>query len=229
MIELRSGKQLVYYGGADAMTQAQQAVSWWLAGGIDPGIVGAAYGFKGATSKVDALINRNQPGTDDAIESAVAAWDAINGFKFRTDGYLLAGALTPGAATSIFCRFASVKVNDVGALFGSQNGSGKYYFVLPNYLGNVYWVYGDGIKTVAPGMVSGTMCISGGNGYRDGSVDYTGIGTWSGVNPYTINIGAYSLAGANGTQKLWGDIYYLSIYNAGLTPAQISALHTATL
>jgi hypothetical protein len=75
------------YGGISqlgASAKAQAVTPWWLAGGVSPANVVAAYQPKGAASLAASYINLANPGAFDAVPVAVPGWSAAAGWIFTS-------------------------------------------------------------------------------------------------------------------------------------------------
>jgi hypothetical protein len=97
---------------------ASHTRQWWLAGGIHPSQVVAAYQPKGAASLGDSYVNLANPGTNDAQVGVAPTLDG-SGWVFNGATQYLIGP--PINAAGMLIRYSDVTAIDFGVIAGAQN------------------------------------------------------------------------------------------------------------
>jgi hypothetical protein len=200
---------------------ASHTRQWWLAGGIHPSQVVAAYQPKGAVDLAASYVNLANPGTYDATPIVAPTLDS-NGWVFSGGTQCLDTGIIPGREWSMVIRLTGA---DAGILCGSLSGGDTRFFLGNNASG--YRQYANGPLLVVSGVVStGIMAICGANVYLNGSLDGT-IDTGSLVSTRPIYIGAANNLGTVLAPIGSGTINGFAAFNFSLTDAQIAALSAA--
>jgi len=197
--------------------------AWWLAGGINPANVVAAYQGKGAASYGDSKVNLAGDSTHNLTEGNAPAWDTLIGWTMNGNKWLETGIL-PTENMSAFVRFTSA--GNPSVLFGSYSGNNTTRFVIcPSFQGKKNYEHaGSYLGGNNTGYGFGSMAITGQSGYYHGLFDTAIPGTWSGTATKTIHIGHQ-----NGyTSYCDAVIIAMSFYANPITAEQIMALHQAT-
>lgn len=220
------------YGGlnAGAVGVAQGvAIPHWstLGGTIAPSHI-AAWTPKGALSLAASYVQYGALGSGLTVGLA-PTWDVTNGWMFANDAvstkYLKSGVI-PGNGWSIAIRFsnASTIIIILGARVSAPDNG---IFIRPNNSGVVTYSYGNR-KDVSPTMTSGTLCIAGSVGYRDGVSEATGLNAVITGSIYEIYIGTFNAAGtASPELSTTAYVQAVAFYDVTLTGAQAAALNTA--
>lgn len=216
---------------------------WWLSGGIAAANGIAAYQPKGAASLTASYTNLANPGIYDLSPITRApTWDAATGWYL--DGAIsLDGALT----ANINGRNAWTYLIRLGPT--AFAGSGSVVLSVVSNTGNAVapavviqpkrgttnrgYRNGSASLTVAGGAVAGdtTMAVANNKGYLAGSPE-TGTITLTELSANVLLIGCLANASPvwpTVTNTFAGYIKAVALYNTTLTPAQISALHTAVM
>ena len=177
-----------------------------------------AYQPKGAVDYATSKINLANPGTYDAADGAnFPTWNNVNGWIFDGINQFLTTGVVPAAGWSAIVRFSNVTNNFY--IFGGTGDESATLSIIPSFSDNKVYYYNGGFVAVAPGLLSGTLGVTGTDAYRNG-VDDGNIGAWVGAGG-AIDIGRL--------RADYGKAYIQAIafYNTILTAVQISALHTA--
>lgn len=157
-----------------------------------------------------------------ATPGVAPTWAARTGWGFNgTTQYLTTGVVPVGGLWSMLIRYSSL-VND-GYLCGSQNaGTAKFNISpRPNALGVDGWEYGATGKVDTTGSTNGVMGLVISNGYKNGLLTVTAMGTWAGT-PRAIFIGDRNVDGipyAGGYANV--KVQAFAIYSRVLTPAEM--------
>jgi len=203
---------------------ASHTRQWWLAGGIHPSQVVAAYQPKGAVDLAASYVNLANPGTNDA-QAGVAPTIGADGWVFNGTTQYLDTGVAPNNANS----FIAVRFSRANTSVGLQNiagsaaaGDTRFYM---NPVDNAAYSFGIGTRIIINGsyLVSGVMCIASSKGYINGV--QVASGSFPG-NTNPISIGA-SYNGTNVVFFYAGLIQAVVIGNATLTSAQVAALSAA--
>jgi hypothetical protein len=195
---------------------------WWLAGGIHPSQVVAAYQPKGAADLAASYVNLANPGTYDATP-IVAPTLGINGWEFSGGTQHLSTGIIPGRAWSMVVRFVGT---DVGFLCGALSG-GDTRFYLRGSNGSGLRHYANGVlRTISGAISTGVMAICGADAYLNGNSDGS-IVTGSLLTTHPIYIGALNNSGSALTPLGSGTINTFAVFNFSLTSIQIAALSAA--
>ena len=196
---------------------------WYLSGGIRAKNCLAAYQPKGADSKLDSLTNLANPGVNDAISNAFDAmgWDAVNGWDMLWQ-YVFCGGIAATPTTTMLVRFSDLTQADAHLCGNGVVESARFMGRVRQEYG-WYYVYGShtGIP-VAPYANSGVWGMAGNKGYRDGVLDFTSPGVFTGVSN-VLRIGHTELGGSPGKYQA------AAIYNIVLSPEQMLAVSNAML
>ena len=202
-----------------SVKRASSASTWWDLNGTITSCI-AAYQAKGAANYAASLVNLNNPGTNNATDSASPSWTSANGWQFNgTDQYLTTVIIT--GACAVIVRYSGC----LGYIFG---GSTAYYYPGVNIVNQWETFYQCHYSNVKGGDLdkrTGIAAIVGatgnaGVGYFNGSPQVSSLGT------HTAN--SASFIGRKWTNN-WGSGYVqaAAYYNTTLSEAQISNLTTA--
>lgn len=205
--------------------------NWW-----DPNNEGlcvwAAYQPKGAASFAASLLDLSGNGNNagDPGGAVTPAWDAVNGWKFDgIDDYL---------TTTFVPQIDQSQTMIVQFTNHPPAGTGKYiagsravavadrFYLAPDRgaINNV--LYGQGnFLGVIPKLLTGNLCVSGNQGYRNGIVDGGLIGVYGAIPTFPVWIGCVSLSGA-GTGFIDADVQAFALYDCTLTAPQVLAVAT---
>lgn len=196
---------------------------WYLSGGIRAKNCLAAYQPIGAASKNASFINLANPGVNDAFSSAPDAlgWDAVNGW-INTWPFIFCGGIAATKDTTMLVRFSDLEQADSHICGGGWVENSLFYGRIREGYG-WYYVYGSytGIP-VAPYANSGVWGMAGNLGYRNGILDYTSPGLFTGVSN-VLRIGHSGIGGSVGKYQA------AAIYNVILSPEQMIAVSNAML
>jgi hypothetical protein len=208
-------------------------LSWYLSGGIAAANCIAAYQPKGAANLAASYINLANPGTYNAAPGTAPTWDVTSGWKFNgSSQYLTTGGIQPdnNQTWTFISRFSNITaVAYSGPICTSNTTKTDLYFLIPyeqnppnkrRYLSGKAYVDGAAFTS------SGIMALAGVKTYFNGSSDSADIATGTGGTQAVLWMGA-AWNGASTYYYFTGYVQASAIYNATLTPAQISALTTA--
>jgi len=202
---------------------ASHTRQWWLAGGIHPSQVVAAYQPKGAVSLEASYVNLANPGTNDATVGVAPTLN--DGWVF--DGltqYLIGPTPTNGGA---FARYEMPSARWV-IVFGSDYGSNDNRFsVYPATGGTSAVSFRKGVTTTyGSPTLAGVIGMNGNNGVLNGAVVTAALGSITAAG--ACYIGAVNLSGVADDFFL-GNISAITFLSesAVLTSAQIAALSAA--
>lgn len=205
------------------VTEVVEDDSWWLAGGIDPAKIVAAYAPKGAASLVASYVNLANPGTYNAAPGVAPTFDTATGWTFDGTTQYLSTGFTPStnpANRSAIIRFSDV-TND-GALFGFVTGNNDIE-IFPNR-SNV--LYDNGTRlTIASVLTEGVLAVAGDKAYRNGVAEAGTMGPGADAMG-AIYVGARNFAAAINL-PIAGNIQAFALYNATLTADEIAAVTAA--
>jgi hypothetical protein len=200
--------------------------AWWLAGGIDPAVVVAAYQPKGAASLAASYVNLANPGTNDAAPGVAPTFDAATGWTFNGTQNLVTGILATGT-TTIVARFSDASNN--GYLLGVSETVARLGVSPRRGTGTVVRYLYSSVSSfvdISPGMSAGVLGLAGPNRYRDGASD----GAFSAETFTSISqmrIGAATDASAAAFAFFSGNIIAVAIASSTLTAGQVAALSAA--
>jgi hypothetical protein len=203
---------------------ASHTRQWWLAGGIHPSQVVAAYQPKGAVDLAASYVNLANPGTYDAAPGVAPTLDSM-GWKFSSPGNYLDTGVVPGRSWSMFIRCLNAYNYRVICGVVSVDNS-RFYLQMSSPSGPLY---ANGIiNAIGGNFASGVIGIAGGNGYKNGDL----VGSWSTgseITSHSIYIGGLNVAGAlaGAGAHDQGNVVCFIVVNTTLTPAKIAALSAA--
>ena len=205
------------------------AAKWYLAGGISASACVAAYQPKGSTSLAASYTNLANPGTYNAAPGVAPTWAAATGWTFWAASIQhLKTGMVPGAGWSIAVRCANIAASPVFQYLCGVVDSTKangYIGLRPDNFGNVvYWQDGK-VLAKAPRLNGGVMIVTGGKGYRDGTLDGT-LGGSVLIAAYELFIGGLNNGIGGVAAPMSGDIIAMSIYNTSIE-AQVAAVSSA--
>ena len=210
----------------DLILSASESRRWWLAGGLHPSQVIAAYQPKGAASLEASYVNLANPGTYDAQVGVAPTLDSSGSrWVFNGASYLI-GPVVSSAGFAV--RFSDY----LGALYrnvvGVVDGSNDLSFMPNGGTNHQYRNSASGIvRTYLPEIYSGTIVINGVTGALNGAIERSDLGgTYAGS--LNIYIGAKNNNGvviAPITCKILAVCFFAP--GTTLTAAQIAALSAA--
>jgi hypothetical protein len=202
----------------DLIFSAQEGDKWWLAGGIHPSQVVAAYQPKGAASLEASYVNLANPGTYDAAVGVAPTLDT-SGWVFAGAQHLNTGVIPSANTFFMFVRFSC----DVGSYFIAAGARGTTttlrFEIAPAFYANHGYALG-GLISVVGQTPSGVMALANNNGYLNGAYEVSGSFTG---NDRPIYIGGTNNVGSIDF-KYTGKIHALLLGNGSLSAAQIAAL-----
>lgn len=211
-------------GGPLGSGRGGAAAQWWLSGGVSAANAIAVYQPIGAASLAASYINLANPGVFDAAPGVAPTWAAATGWTFGGAQYLTTGA-TPASGWSMIVRYSDATTLS-SIIAGSESSTTTRFFLSNSFSGGAGCGYGyGGFTLVGPRLQTGILCVASTNGYRNGTIDTSAVGTWSGTATRSIYIGAYN----NGTVAFpfAGKIQAVAIYTATLSAAQVAAISAA--
>jgi hypothetical protein len=145
------------------------AADWWLAGGVDPADVVAAYQPIGAASLAASYVNLASPGTFDAAPGVAPGFDVAIGWLFTGSQWLntFYDANQQNTITMIAFSGATDANN---YLFGWINAApGQRYAIIPRLSATgVRYRYGSVDDTISPVLISGVLGLGNGFGWKNG-------------------------------------------------------------
>lgn len=198
---------------------------WWLAGEINPANVDAVYQPRGAENYADSLVNRANPGTNDAFDDGHApGWNITDGWiGVRSESYLCSNII-PNAnqVGSVLIKFTNfLGINDI---FGSENNTSGTRFGIAITAELVYkngGTYGN-YNTISYGVLG----WAGNKAYKNG-VQETGTITAGDSSPgIPVSPLGYNYRGeyrAESTVRVQAEVWY----NTVLTPSQMLSITEA--
>jgi hypothetical protein len=206
---------------------ASHTRQWWLAGGIHPSQVVAAYQPKGAVDLAASYVNLANPGTNDATPIVAPTIDS-SGWVFSGSAALL-GPIASEAP--VLFRFSDKTTIDFFAVFGVNIANESRTF-LP-YASNSspptrsLLYTGGGSTQTSPGITSGVVAIAGNKYYING-VD-TGETISTVVSAINYGIGKAHRGSNNFTGITPVKFQACLFFNTGttLSAPQIAALSAA--
>lgn len=218
-------------GNLGPLTLASKApvLSWWLAGGVSAANCVAAYAPKGAASLAASYTNLANPGTYNAAPGVAPTWSATDGWIFDGATHHLLTGIIPTSGWTMIVRILDGTTGGVATRcpIGQYTG-GTTRLHLYSEAGDATVGYGNGgVIFKAPAIATGVIGVAGQVGYRNGAIDTTAIGAWSGSATNQINIGRRGRAGTSGESYYAGKVLAAAIYNVTLVLAQMQALTTA--
>ena len=141
---------------------ASHTRQWWLAGGIHPSQVVAAYQPKGAVDLAASYVNLANPGTNDATVGVAPTFDS-SGWEFDGATQYISIARAHGHNTFAI-QFKDV--SNSGRLFGNNNLN--FLPVSTETTSRLY--YNEGLSSVhVPKIITGSLILSGAGIYQSGS------------------------------------------------------------
>jgi hypothetical protein len=204
---------------------ASHTRQWWLAGGIHPSQVVAAYQPKGAVDLAASYVNLANPGTNDAQVGVEPTLDS-SGWVFNGTTQYLIGPLSNSAGFAV--RFSNL--TNTGFLVGARKGVLNNHLYLRPSTGANQTAFANSLTNlqafVDQNISSGVAVINGINRAFNGVVagDLAGDFDW-GINYW---IGAMNTNGTIGLPCA-ASVQSCCFFASGttLTPAQIAALSAA--
>jgi hypothetical protein len=209
---------------------AVAAIPWYLSGGIAAANCIAAYDAKNAASQAASYKNLANPGTYDLTTAKAPSWSAGTGWTNALYGaqYLNTG-IYAGQHWTMIVRFSDGTA-DSKNLCGTVTTPGKWFTISPNYGGSARLYAGGGYIIVFTSKIdTGTMAISGHQGYLNGVADGAPCSDYTGDPEWMLFIGAMSTTNntlSYGTSFI-GSIQAAAIYNISLSSTVIGLLTTA--
>lgn len=207
--------------------------AWWLAGGVNPLDCVAAYQGKGAGSYAASRTNLHNPGVLDLIEGNPPDWENDRGWYFGDSNgkvaYLDTGIVPDSRDWTYLVQFSDYSGGDSwNDLFGFKNETdGLVVSINPNRYQRVLYTNGTAYTMVTPACTGGNLSIAGGDGFRDGVNEASGIADWGGkTNTLTLYLGAKNRDGSP-YAKLYAYVIAFAVYNAVLSGSQVAALAAA--
>ena len=204
---------------------ASHTRQWWLAGGIHPSQVVAAYQPKGAVDLAASYVNLANPGTYNAAPGVAPTLDS-NGWGFNgTSQYISTGFpfARNNSALIVFEMTGSAYNMLCGA---NSNQAGGYFYIKPAHLTLYRQTYANGGSNAVDGdALSGVIGICGGLCVLNGSVVTT-------LNPGVVESEAHVFIGAQNSTGVANSFISARIsaavfYNSSIQPSQIAALSAA--
>jgi len=202
---------------------ASAEASWWLAGGVNPANVVAAYQAKGAASYAASKVNLANPGTYDATEGVAPSWDAATGWTGNgTTMYLDTGVALLGTYTALI-RLTNVKS---GAMHGVAKWPRQTFFRPNNFVAQSFG-WGNTSFNRGAAATAGVFGLAGNQPYTDGAAAGD-----AGDGYFTPGAETFFILAANsieGTPFLFdsGDVAASVIYDNVLTADQMAAISAA--
>lgn len=225
------------YGGMGQMGAHNKAaaapagpVAAWLYGDyggsggarIDASNCVAAYCPIGAASLAASKSNLASPGTYDATGTGGANWSVGDGWVNAPGSTANLstgiGAVAAVANWTFIIRFSAVSDTNT-PLFGARYGASDKIGAFPNTASGVgYW--NGNVVYAAPAMTAGVLAVAKTAGYRNGNLDATLPGNYTGH--LTRYIYVFWFDGE--AQTMDGKVQAFWIYNSVLTAQQIAGL-----
>lgn len=197
----------------------------WLAGGVSPSSVVAAY--QSLTSSYAASkINLANPSTHALTDGTTAPlWTAESGWDASNSGYLITDILPTGTMTVIF---GYVGYTTAGAryAYGSTTGAGRYHTIQPRSATTTIRPFWGDYTTAVTGVANleQNVIAVGPNFYWVNQTKFPITATWGDISGRTMYLLALNSAG-NPTgpvaQGYWSAFY---IYDPSPTDAQLLAI-----
>ena len=217
-------RRAAVYGHAAVYAPALMGggVSWYLAGGISAAIVKGVYLAYGAVDLVAAMVNRDNPGTEDLVSlGADPVLDVEKGLSFDGGSKCLqVGGIMLDGASSVLMRVANLVVGD-GHMLGCADGSGVYDFQEAS--GAFTLTNGTAISGMTfAGTTS--LAIAGTKAYRNGSAV---AGTFTPLaNPLTmpVYLGCWNNDESAESFDAF-DLLWMTVYSDTLSEAQVAAVY----
>lgn len=229
---IRQGQRVIYSPNVGITIHAPRSsadTDWWLAGGINPANVVAAYRAKGAASYAASLVNLANPGTYNLTEgNGTVTWDTVNGWRAFATGskYFHTGfSNNSNNQFSALVRFANAS-NGLFCLFGGDSSTSGVCHILPRYSDKIYYRNHGLTGGYSPGLANGSVGFAANSGYRNGVLDGTEA-LLARVVTHEIVIGAWNNAG-DVSRFFPGDIQAASFYDINIS-AYFALLHTAMM
>jgi hypothetical protein len=214
----------------DLILSASESRKWWLAGGIHPSQVVAAYQPKGAVDLAASYVNLANPGTYDAIPIAAPTL-SDNGWLGSGDAALNTG-IVPGTRVTIIIRLMSDNnLNGASMVVRKYGDETKRIAAIIRYNNSDYCAVGSNPAIDKTIVHSGVVCIAMNNGVvdyvflngsktkshaYDSSIVYQQIPLLAEIN----NSGSY-------VNNFHGTIVGAAIYNVGLSEVRYDAVIAA--
>ena len=212
---------------------AAAAADWWLSGGVSAANAIVAYQPKGSASLAASYTNLANPGTYNAVPSAVPpSFVSANGWGFNGSSQYVSSVAVPTSADwSAIIRFSGKTSTNARGLLGAVATSpstvrGIEIAMDAVTVNTIFYANGANVYAEqSPRLSSGVLCVAGKSAYRNGTLDAT-IPTGTGVPAYALFIGAINVAGA---PQLHCDmiVQAFALYNTTLSAAQVAAISAA--
>lgn len=189
-----------------------------------PGVVAAYQPVACPAGALAARVNvsneQRTPGRYAAVPGVAPAFDPRTGWTGDGATAYFATGITPSANWSMLVRFSNVVLSGARCAIGSS-ATGDTRFMIhathASFGGNV--LYGQGnYTTVAPGATAAVLGISGQRGYRDGAVEGSAIGAWSGTGNAIFLLARNSGSAA---EYFNGTVQASAVYRRTLSPAEM--------
>jgi len=205
---------------------ASHTRQWWLAGGIHPSQVVAAYDFKSTPTVQQRCVNVANPGTYNCTVYGSAPDLLTSGFRFTgTSRWLSTGVIPQSSGFSFFVSFPIFSAG--GTLLGINQSTSQRFFIVPNLAPNARFFYANGDVTV-----SGAATLAGVLGISDQKIFKNGTNIANIPNTFTapslpMLIGARSTGESTADGFMSGVVASVVFYNSVLSDAQVAALSAA--
>jgi hypothetical protein len=224
MLILRPEQHRVYSNLAEILSPSNDP--WWLAGGISSANVVAAYQPKGASDQAASYTNLANPGTFDITALVAPSWAAATGWSFNGSQYVNTSITGVAGTYSVYFRYGSLTSSAPNTyISGVQVGTPPPRFAIRYSGGALQFWQANGQTGTSPSTSGGTAGLVGTQGYYNGSATGPAV-TASAANSNALWIGGLNNAGTV-FQPFIGSILAFAVYNAVLSGAQVTALHTA--
>jgi hypothetical protein len=169
---------------------------------------------QGAASLAASYVNEVTPGTHDAFLGTAPTWTKAKGWIGGSNAYLKTDVI-PGENASILVQFSDGNMDTY--VFGDYNGTANH-LIIPSWSGGGVLYYHGGYKTKLPRMTAGVLAMCGATAYRNGVIDETEIGTWSGTGVPTFILAASNAGSA--VQFFGGAVQAFAVWSDTLTGAE---------
>lgn len=216
-------KLCAYNGSLEGTTVLANINKWWLADGIADEDVLAVYFPVGATSKVNALKNIINPGTDDLTEAGTVSWDKVVGLYGFSDANYLDGVTYKSHTYSIVVLADYCGTTGLRRIVSAEAAGPTGMLLVGNYEGTTGRFRAASQAGQFPVNKERLLWGITQTGYF---VDAEKLGTVTpagGEVTDTLRVGNNSLTVA-ADQAFQGRVLAIAIYNKSLSDAQMIAI-----
>jgi hypothetical protein len=200
------------------------AQPWWLAGGIHPSHVVAAYQPKGAASLAESYINLANPSAYQ-LSTIYGSPSLVTANGWFLESSCIKTNIYPTNNTTVAIRYTSENAQDYRILVGVTDGSGIRYRYYPSVANKINVIRKDSFLHTT-NLISGTVVIS--DALYVNGVSVLALPTTAFTLLQDLYIGMQNNSGATQlASAIRASVQCVAVYNTILNSAQALAITNA--